>query len=283
MFTVLSRSLVNTLRTHCQIQITRNMSIRLFESSDHAKIYAQFRPDYPESVVKTIVNYCKQCSNDLGLAVDVGCGSGQSTYPLVKYFEKVVGMDVSEKQIENGTAKYTDIEFRVGPAEDLAFLDSGSVSLVTVAQAMHWMNHETFYKEVNRVLKPGGVLAVYGYGLPQENKKEAHAIVLEFYLSLKPYWDKERKFVEEHYKSFQLPFPGWIRNDDQEIVKQWTVDQYIGYITSWSGWQKLLKDNPESTALQKIHEKLSQLYPDDELVTIRWPIFMLLGTKPRDI
>ena len=87
--------------------------------------------------------------------------------------------------------------------------------------------------------------------------------------------------VEEHYKSFQLPFHGWIRNDELEIIKHWTVDQYIGYITSWSVCQKYLKVNPGSTVLQILYENLLELYPNDELITIRWPIFMLLGTKPK--
>jgi predicted methyltransferase len=44
---------------------------------------------------------------------------------------------------------------------------------------MHWMNHDAFYREVDRVLKPGGTLAVYGYGISQENKIEAHVLVSE--------------------------------------------------------------------------------------------------------
>ena len=161
------------------------MSIRLFESSDHAKYYAQFRPDYPDSVVRTMVEYYASNNTDMtvdsghGTAVDVGCGSGQSTYPLRQHFNKVIGIDVSEKQIEHAKKKYSDIEFRVGPGENLQFLENCSVNLITTAQAMHWMNHDAFYREVDRVLKPGGTLAVYGYGLSQENKIEAHVIVSE--------------------------------------------------------------------------------------------------------
>jgi predicted methyltransferase len=44
---------------------------------------------------------------------------------------------------------------------------------------MHWMNHDAFYREVDRVLKPGGTLSVYGYGISQENKIEAHVLVSE--------------------------------------------------------------------------------------------------------
>ena len=161
------------------------MSIRLFESSDHAKYYAQFRPDYPDSVVRTIVDYYASNNTDTtvdsghGTAVDVGCGSGQSTYPLRQHFNKVIGMDISEKQIEQAKKKYSDVEFRVGPGENLQFLENCSINLITTAQALHWMNHDAFYREVDRVLKPGGTLAVYGYGMPQENKIEAHILVSE--------------------------------------------------------------------------------------------------------
>ncbi len=48
------------------------------------------------------------------------------------------------------------------PAED------GTVDLVTVSQAVHWFRPiENFYKEVDRVLRPGGCLAVYEYGRSQ--------------------------------------------------------------------------------------------------------------------
>lgn len=155
----------------------RRMGTRLFEEADHAKAYAQFRPNYPETVYKTIVDYYKDALNEFELAVDIGCGSGQSTEPLKEYFHKVIGVDVSANQIKNAKEKHAGIDFQVGPAENLPFLKDGCVDLITVAQAMHWFNHEQFYKEVDRVLKPEGVVALYGYGLPVETNDEAHRLV----------------------------------------------------------------------------------------------------------
>lgn len=59
--------------------------------------------------------------------------------------------------------------FRVGTAEKFN-LDDDSVQLVTACQCAHWFNLDTFYKEVGRVLQPGGVLALYGYNFPQIKK-----------------------------------------------------------------------------------------------------------------
>ena len=146
----------------------------LFESAGIADAYLKYRPTYGPDVYDTIVSFCKESqSNSFSLAVDVGCGSGQSTLPLTKRFSKVVGLDVSESQIAKAPTQFENLSFRVGPAEDLSFLDSGSADLVTVAQAMHWMDLDRFYPEVDRVLKPGGALVVYGYGQPRLDEPAA--------------------------------------------------------------------------------------------------------------
>lgn len=54
---------------------------------------------------------------------------------------------------------------RNGSAEKLEEADK-SVDLVTVGMAVHWFDLKRFSEEVNRVLCPNGVLALYGYKLP---------------------------------------------------------------------------------------------------------------------
>ncbi|WP_211263129.1 methyltransferase domain-containing protein [Thioalkalivibrio nitratireducens] len=44
---------------------------------------------------------------------------------------------------------------------------SGVFDLITVGQALHWFDFPAFYAEAARVLRPGGVLAAWGYGLMQ--------------------------------------------------------------------------------------------------------------------
>ena len=144
-----------------------------FESVDISEAYAKFRPVYPQSVANIIVYYMKS-KESLGFdfAVDVGCGSGQSTFLLCEYFNKVVGLDVSETQIQQAklkcsreaTSSKLAVEFIVGDAHNLPF-ESSSVDLITCAMAWHWLDAEKFYNEAKRVLKPGGCLAIYGHGV----------------------------------------------------------------------------------------------------------------------
>lgn len=51
------------------------------------------------------------------------------------------------------------IDYKVASAEDLSFLPSNSIDMVTSGQAAHWFNHERSFPEIARVLKPGGTLA----------------------------------------------------------------------------------------------------------------------------
>ncbi|HMI78613.1 MAG TPA: class I SAM-dependent methyltransferase, partial [Ferruginibacter sp.] len=133
--------------------------------SQQASGYAQYRPQYPEELFAYILRFVKEKK----LAWDCGTGNGQSAKALSNYFEKVIATDISQKQIDNAY-KASNIFYAVEPAEQTTLADK-SVDLITVAQAMHWFNFEKFYAEVNRVAKPGAVIAVWTYNLLKISKE----------------------------------------------------------------------------------------------------------------
>lgn len=53
------------------------------------------------------------------------------------------------------------------PAEELPFA-SGEVDLVTAMAAAHWFDHQKFLLEADRVLRPGGCLALLSYTMDME-------------------------------------------------------------------------------------------------------------------
>ena len=160
-----------------QIRAFAEMSKRLFESSKHAELYAKFRPTYGQDVYDKIIEFCRETSTEFKLAVDVGCGSGQSSKPLTNYFMQVIGTDISKKQIDNAAKDIANLQFQLAPAENLSFLENNSTDLVTIAQAIHWVDTDAFYTEVKRVLKPGGSLVAYGYGKCTVDNLQAQEIL----------------------------------------------------------------------------------------------------------
>ncbi|GFU20640.1 methyltransferase [Nephila pilipes] len=118
------------------------MTSALFTGAKHAQLYAKFRPNPPETFINYILTYLKsKISTPLKKAVDVGCGSGQSTVVLSPHFETILGIDVSEEQIKCAEQMNTssNVEFRVSKGETLP-VKSSSVDLVTFSQSLHWFN-----------------------------------------------------------------------------------------------------------------------------------------------
>ena len=64
----------------------------------------------------------------------------------------------------------------------------------------------SFYKEMRRVLRPTGTLAVWGYGLSEfpSQQTAANALLQDLYEGqLGPYWDSKRVLVEQHYRDME--------------------------------------------------------------------------------
>lgn len=92
--------------------------------------------------------------------LDTGCGFGHGTAVYKKYynFKSVSGLDLNPDFIISARDNYTDIEFHVASATDMPFEDN-SFDVITNIESLHnykYTHH--FYKEVYRVLKPGGYL-----------------------------------------------------------------------------------------------------------------------------
>src|ERR1043166_2300026 len=118
--------------------------------SAQASDYAKFRPGYPSELFE----YLGSVAPSRTLAWDCATGNGQAALELAEVFDRVIATDASEKQIANAQPD-ARVEYRVAPAENSG-LESGTVDLIMVAQALHWFDLPRFYDEARRVLKTDG-------------------------------------------------------------------------------------------------------------------------------
>lgn len=266
-------------------------SVRLFEQAAHAQLYSKYRPTYPKELMSIIHSYVKHKGSGFGKALDVACGSGQSTFHLLEHFERCVGVDISEAQVEEARKKAADfdaarVEFLVGDATCLP-VDSGSVDLVGCGQAWHWLDASSFYKEAKRILKPSGTLAVYGYGNCRLTNEECNQKLFHFYGNiLKGYWHSNRRFVDREYQDVDLPFKDTERHD-LSMSYSLPLSGFIGYVSSWSGYCKYAECNAGSTVLEELGDALRGiLLPQPEsaskepIVDLVFPVYVNLGCKP---
>ncbi len=132
-----------------------------FAHQSAAKRYANARPYFHPLVMQKIKEFLN-LQELLQNALDVGCGTGQSTTALKAIAKEIVGTDSSQEML-NEAQPDSRIHYICSPAEQLPFPDA-SFDLVTVASAFHWLDRPRFLAEASRVLRSQGKLIIYGNG-----------------------------------------------------------------------------------------------------------------------
>lgn len=238
--------------------------------SKQSQLYAQNRPTYPDEVYA----YLASITPSHSLAWDCGTGNGQAAIGLANYFDRVYATDASAEQISHAQTN-EKVEYHVEPAEHVSLVDC-SVDLVTVAVAVHWFNFDDFYREVKRILKPDGILAVWTYSLP-EISPEIDELVQEYYYDiLNGFWPERIHYLEEKYGTLPFPFEE-ISSPFIAIEKEMTPAQYAGFLDSWSAtqrYQELKGRHP----LELIWDRFIAAWGgQNQTRLVRWPLHFRIG------
>ncbi|HEY2072314.1 MAG TPA: methyltransferase domain-containing protein [Gaiellaceae bacterium] len=133
-----------------------------------ADAYERGRPDYPAAAIDFLVER-------LGLrpgrtVLDLAAGTGKLTRLLVPSGAEVIAVE----PIAEMRAKIADARVLEGTAESIPLADA-SVDAVTVAQAFHWFRPDEALREIHRVLRPGGGLALVWNVRDERNALQAAA------------------------------------------------------------------------------------------------------------
>ncbi|WP_282018899.1 class I SAM-dependent methyltransferase [Salegentibacter mishustinae] len=235
--------------------------------SSKSSSYAKYRPTYPQELYQ----FLKEKLHKTEKAWDCGTGNGQVAGALAKFFKEVQATDISQQQLDN-TIIQPNIHYSVQAAEKTNFPDN-SFDLITVAQAIHWFNFEAFYKEVARVLKPDGIIAVIGYSLFKSNPKTDEVILKFYHDFVGPFWDEERKYLDEKYKTIPFPFKE-LESPVFEQEYEWTFNHLMGYLKTWSAVKHYEKANGENP-VELIEEELKTTFGAKNKVV--FPILFRLG------
>lgn len=236
-----------------------------------ANRYADFRPRYPSALFDYLATLAPRNS----VVWDCACGNGQASFDLAARFDRVVATDASQEQIASAKP-HPKIEFRVASAEQSG-LPGSSVGLVTVAQAVHWFNLEKFFAEAQRVLAPGGVIAVWAYGINTVEGEAVDGLVQDFYWNtVGPYWPPERKIVEgDGYRALPFPFAE-ITPPSFVMEVQWTCEQLLGYFSTWSATSRYIKAKGHDP-VPLLATDLKRIWPDGQRRRVVWPLPLRVG------
>jgi trans-aconitate 3-methyltransferase len=117
-------------------------------------------------------------------------------------------------QAKSSSSQYPNIEFRQASAEDLSFVEDGSLDMVVAGQAAHWFDYNKVWPELSRKVRKGGTLAFWGYKDNIFVDYPAASKVLDQFCygaeTMGPFWEQPgRQILRDLYKDIVPPGEEW--------------------------------------------------------------------------
>jgi hypothetical protein len=238
--------------------------------SRQASLYRASRPGYPPELFALLAAVAPARQ----FALDCATGNGQAALDLAGHFAQVIASDLSPAQLSH-RRHHPRVRYVAATAEQLPIAD-GCVDLVTVAQALHWLDLPTFYAEVRRVGRPGAVVAAWTYGLLRV-APGIDRVVSRLYTDLVgPYWPPERALVESGYRDLPFPFET-IPAPPFALRADWTLERLLVYLASWSAVQRFQEATGEDP-VDLVRADLASAWGDPAATRpVEWALALRVG------
>lgn len=196
-----------------------------------AERYAKYRPYFHPLVIEKIKTHLN-IQKPIGFALDVGCGSGQSTVALKEIAQFVIGIDVSAEMLDFAEGN-SRIQYVQALAEEIAIKDEAA-DLITTSLAYHWFNQKRFFAEARRVLKNRAWLIISNNGFRGQMKKipEFEQWVIQVYE--KHYPTPSRNAVPMTHEIAQQHGFNFAYQEEYQNEVQFTVEELSAYLITQS-------------------------------------------------
>jgi len=237
--------------------------------SSIASQYALGRIGYPEELYHFLSAQC--AGHDL--AWDCATGSGQAALDLTCSFSRVIATDISEELLALATP-HPRISYHAASAEDSG-VESDSVDLITVAQALHWFDLSRFWEEVTRVLKKGGVMAFWGYNWPVV-EPGVDRLLEDLKTVIAPFWPDRSSVLHGGYRSIRAPLHE-VSCPAFEASAQWELDDYLAHLCSWSA-TRYHRERTGEDVMEQFKTAFAQVWSGGR-VAVKWPLILRVFQK----
>lgn len=245
----------------------------------YTMLHYPYHVNYGESFFDAQKNLTDLCMSLLPAVkgkniLEIGCGNGvQAQYIMDKYSPaSITAIDLNPSNIEIACAEaerkgYKNIKFYLDNAQDLKTIESNSVDcIINIESAFHYPDKPSFFREISRVLKPGGIYLIADI-LSAPGKRNV----------LVKYW--KGKMLLNHWSLFN--YERELPKANLEIYSY--SDITSGIIKSFSNYRQWLRDMKKNNFIDDIILKIYytiHIRLNMYMLSKRRQYCVILGGKP---
>ncbi|CAB3715176.1 Trans-aconitate 2-methyltransferase [Paraburkholderia sediminicola] len=227
-------------------------------------------------------------ATDVRVAVDIGCGPGNSTEALAARLPgaAVSGMDSSADMIAAAIKRLPQFKFEVSDIETWAA--PGPYGLILANAVLQWVpNHEQLFPSLVKKLAPGGNLAVQ---MPDNLDEPAHRLLRE--IAADGPWANKLRGVERTMRYgadwyYALLKPLCARVDVWRTVYHHPLAGGADAVVEWFKGSALrpflaeLDDSEQGVFLARYRDAIARAYPaqTDGTVLLPFPRLFIVATR----
>ena len=155
--------------------LAENRRVHALESSRYLERHPEQTNFFQTKILnKSLSRFCAEINHPESRILDLGCGTGYLTLPLLARGHHMTGVDLSQEMLEVLRQKIPETEkdrftFKVTGAEDFVETDTESYDAVVLSALLHHLyDYESTVRKVCRKLTSGSCLLVFFEPLKQE-------------------------------------------------------------------------------------------------------------------
>ena len=242
-----------------------------------ANAYQTFRPDYPAEIFQRILAWIPGDARNC--AIDLGAGTGKASRELAKSFLEVIAIEPDPLMVEKLCEAAPEATIIQTTAEEYEG-EQSSADLINFAQSLHWMDIPRVLEKSIGWLRNGGILAVYGFGLPEAVEPVREIVRLE----LREHWSayRDERLRRKHFPQCLVHEQTGIRvAEDVELSHscKMTPGEFAGFwrSTSYGGAYGRALGDPEAY-WQDLESRFRAAWKEDK-IPVDFKPYLLIARK----
>ncbi|MBZ5488366.1 class I SAM-dependent methyltransferase [Halomonas aquamarina] len=223
-----------------------------FANTGVGKRYDQYRPKAHQALFQIMKRHLP--AKHFGRAVDVACGTGDSTVPLLDIAQEVVGIDSSNEMLIIAQQR----GLSVSKADYTELPQQGRFDLISTCMAFHWFDGVRAVAAYKAASHPGAIWIIYNFAFAGHSTSHCfNSWFRDEYLKCYPSPPRAR------YEDMTLaedPALSLLASEKGCLPITFTLDALIGYLTTQSNIEEAVRKGQtlDSIAVE-LRDQLSQI------------------------